>query len=209
MLFNGGVFKAEPAARAAARRPEQVGEGREGRAGADAARAPTSIWRWPAGRRTTAWCAAARACASAAARPGPTTSASRPRCRRCPACRRRSRPCASCRSAWRKAPRPTCPARSSAWSSASRSSSASSARRVRRDDAAGTLVEEWEGEIEELSPVSATLEGQARAASCRSTCTRKVTEVGQLELWCHQPRRQGAVEAGVQRAGEGGRVIRL
>ena len=45
-----------------------------------------------------------------------------------PGCRRRSRRCASCRSAWRRGPRPTCRARSSAWSSASRPSSASSAR---------------------------------------------------------------------------------
>ena len=61
-----------------------------------------------------------------------------------------------------------------AWS-ASRPSSASSARRVRRDDAAGTVVEEWEGQIDELAPVRTTLEAQGAAGGrwCRSTCTAR------------------------------------
>src|SRR5260221_3233263 len=33
---------------------------------------------------------------------------------------------------------------------------------VRRDDAVGTLVEEWEGEIEELAPLATTLEASGR-----------------------------------------------
>jgi molecular chaperone DnaK (HSP70) len=56
---------------------------------------------------------------------------------------------------------------------------------VRRGDAVGTLVEEWEGEIEELSPLATTLEapnkdGQTVPVHLHS----KVTEVGTLELWC-------------------------
>jgi hypothetical protein len=54
---------------------------------------------------------------------------------------------------------------------------------VRREDAAGTLVDEWEGEIEELSPVSASLEGQPGRVVPVHLHT-KVTEVGQLEVWC-------------------------
>ena len=54
---------------------------------------------------------------------------------------------------------------------------------VRRDDTVGTLVEEWEPEIEELSPVSTTLEGQpGRVVPVH--LHSKVTEVGTLELWC-------------------------
>src|SRR5262249_52006657 len=55
----------------------------------------------------------------------------------------------------------------------------------RRTDAGGTLVEEWEGQIEELSPMATTLEapgmgGQTVPVHLHS----KVTEVGTLELWC-------------------------
>ncbi|MCS6851406.1 MAG: Hsp70 family protein [Gemmataceae bacterium] len=56
---------------------------------------------------------------------------------------------------------------------------------LRRDDAVGTVVEEWEGQIEELSPLATTLEapgseGQMVPVHLHS----KVTEVGTLELWC-------------------------
>ncbi len=54
---------------------------------------------------------------------------------------------------------------------------------VRREDAAGTMVEDWQGEVEELSPVSATLEGQPGRVVPVHLHT-KVTEVGQLEVWC-------------------------
>ena len=49
------------------------------------------------------------------------------------------------------------------------------ARRVRREDTAGTVVEEWEGQIDELAPVRTTLEGARRARGrwCRSTCTAR------------------------------------
>ena len=55
---------------------------------------------------------------------------------------------------------------------------------VRRDDTAGTVIEEWEGQIDELAPVRTTLEG--KTASGRVVPVHlhsKVTPVGQLELW--------------------------
>jgi molecular chaperone DnaK (HSP70) len=57
---------------------------------------------------------------------------------------------------------------------------------VRREDAAGTVVEEWEGQIDELSPVRTTLEGGKGAAGGAVVPVHlhsKVTPVGQLELW--------------------------
>jgi len=54
---------------------------------------------------------------------------------------------------------------------------------VRREDQAGTVVEDWQPDIEELSPVSATLEGQPGRVVPVHLHT-KVTEVGQLEVSC-------------------------
>jgi hypothetical protein len=56
---------------------------------------------------------------------------------------------------------------------------------VRREDAAGTVVEEWEGQIDELAPVRTTLEPgkSAGAAVVPVHLHTKVTPVGQLELW--------------------------
>ncbi len=57
---------------------------------------------------------------------------------------------------------------------------------IRRGDTVGTMVEEWEGEIEELSPLTTTL--QAPGSEGRTVPVHlhsKVTEVGTLELWCH------------------------
>ncbi|MCE9533782.1 MAG: Hsp70 family protein [Planctomycetes bacterium] len=54
---------------------------------------------------------------------------------------------------------------------------------LRRQDAPGTLIEEWEQEIEEMSPVATELEGQGNRVVPVHLHT-KVTEVGQLELWC-------------------------
>jgi molecular chaperone DnaK (HSP70) len=56
---------------------------------------------------------------------------------------------------------------------------------VRRGDTVGTLVEEWEDGIEELSPVATELD--ARGKEGRTVPVHlhsKVTEVGTLELWC-------------------------
>ncbi len=54
---------------------------------------------------------------------------------------------------------------------------------VRRDDKPGALIDEWEGQIDELSPVRVTLDGKRGRVSVH--LHSKVTEVGQLELWCH------------------------
>lgn len=55
---------------------------------------------------------------------------------------------------------------------------------VRREDAAGAIVEEWEGQIDELAPVRTTLEGKAAAGRTVPVHLHsKVTPVGQLELW--------------------------
>jgi molecular chaperone DnaK (HSP70) len=56
---------------------------------------------------------------------------------------------------------------------------------VRRGDMVGTLVEEWEGDIEELSPLSTTLDAPSREGQTVPVHLHsKVTEVGTLELWC-------------------------
>jgi hypothetical protein len=56
---------------------------------------------------------------------------------------------------------------------------------VRREDQVGTMVEEWEGQIEELSPLSTTLEGQAKTGQTVPVHLHaKMTEIGTLELWC-------------------------
>lgn len=57
---------------------------------------------------------------------------------------------------------------------------------VRRDDGAGAVVEEWEGQIDELAPVRTTLEAKGAAAGGTVVPVHlhsKVTSVGQLELW--------------------------
>jgi molecular chaperone DnaK (HSP70) len=56
---------------------------------------------------------------------------------------------------------------------------------VRHGDSVGVIVEDWESEVEELSPLTMTLEapgmeGQTVPVHLHS----KVTEVGTLELWC-------------------------
>jgi molecular chaperone DnaK (HSP70) len=56
----------------------------------------------------------------------------------------------------------------------------------RRGDTAGTMVDEWEGEIEELSPLATTLEGQGKSGQTVPVHLHsKITEIGTLELWCH------------------------
>jgi hypothetical protein len=55
---------------------------------------------------------------------------------------------------------------------------------VRREDAAGAVIEEWEGQIDELAPVRTTLEGKGAAGRIVPVHLHsKVTPVGQLELW--------------------------
>ena len=132
------------------------------RAGARARRAPISISPSRAARRTTAGCARVTASASAAARPWRTTSASRARCPRCRACRRRSPRCASRRSGWKKARAPSCrdaefglvvgePVRFRFFGSS-----------TRRDDRAGSVLERWSAsELAELQDIEVTLARRA------------------------------------------------
>jgi hypothetical protein len=57
---------------------------------------------------------------------------------------------------------------------------------VRREDAPGAVVEDWEGQIDELAPVKTTLEGKGGAGGGQVVPVHlhsKVTPVGQLELW--------------------------
>ncbi len=56
---------------------------------------------------------------------------------------------------------------------------------VRREDAVGTVVEDWQDEIEELSPLSTTLESPGQGGRTVPVHLHsKVTEIGTLELWC-------------------------
>ncbi|HMF11262.1 MAG TPA: Hsp70 family protein [Gemmataceae bacterium] len=56
---------------------------------------------------------------------------------------------------------------------------------VRRADAAGTMIEDWEDQIEELSPMATTLDAPGREGNTVPVHLHsKVTEVGTLELWC-------------------------
>ena len=56
---------------------------------------------------------------------------------------------------------------------------------VRRDDTPGTLVEDWDGQIEELTPMRVILDGQPTTGRTVPVHLHsRVSEVGQLELWC-------------------------
>jgi hypothetical protein len=56
---------------------------------------------------------------------------------------------------------------------------------LRRSDTVGTLLEEWEGQIEELSPMTTTLEAPGNEGRTVPVHLHsKVTEIGTLELWC-------------------------
>jgi len=56
---------------------------------------------------------------------------------------------------------------------------------VRRDDTVGTMVEEWGDDLEELSPLETTLESPEKTGQMVPVHLQsKVTEIGTLELWC-------------------------
>jgi hypothetical protein len=56
---------------------------------------------------------------------------------------------------------------------------------VRRDDRPGTLVEDWEEQIDELAPMRVTLDGDGKAGGVVPVhLSTRITEVGQLEVWC-------------------------
>jgi molecular chaperone DnaK (HSP70) len=55
----------------------------------------------------------------------------------------------------------------------------------RRNDPVGTLIEEWQGEIDELAPLATTLDAPGKEGRMVPVHLHsKVTEVGTLELWC-------------------------
>ena len=54
---------------------------------------------------------------------------------------------------------------------------------TRHHDTIGTVVDDWEGEVEQITTVETSLEGEA-GAIVPVTLQIKVTEVGTLELWC-------------------------
>ena len=57
---------------------------------------------------------------------------------------------------------------------------------VRRDDRPGSLIEDWDGQIDELAPLRVTLDGKPGTGRVVPvTLHSRVTEVGLLELWCH------------------------
>jgi molecular chaperone DnaK (HSP70) len=56
---------------------------------------------------------------------------------------------------------------------------------VRHNDQVGTMIEDWEDQIEELTPMATTLEAPGREGNTVPVHLHsKVTEVGTLELWC-------------------------
>lgn len=58
---------------------------------------------------------------------------------------------------------------------------------LRKDDKVGTIVDDWEGEIDDLAPIQTTIEpkeGQKKGQTIPVLLHGKVTEVGTLELWC-------------------------
>jgi molecular chaperone DnaK (HSP70) len=56
---------------------------------------------------------------------------------------------------------------------------------VRRSDPVGTILEDWEGQMDEMSPMATTLEAPGKEGQTVPVHLHsKVTEVGTLELWC-------------------------
>ena len=57
------------------------------------------------------------------------------------------------------------------------------ASRTRRQDQTGVVVEDWEGDIEEITTLETVLDGE-EGTLLPVTLQVRVTEVGILELWC-------------------------
>jgi hypothetical protein len=58
---------------------------------------------------------------------------------------------------------------------------------ARKEDGLGTVVDDWEGEMDELAPIRTTIEAKSshkRGQTIPVLLHGKVTEVGTLELWC-------------------------
>ena len=58
---------------------------------------------------------------------------------------------------------------------------------TRKSDLAGAIIDDWETDIEELTPLKTTLAGELteRGSVIPVHLQSKITEVGELELWCH------------------------
>ena len=54
---------------------------------------------------------------------------------------------------------------------------------IRKNDSAGEIVEDWQGDIEEIASLETTLDGESGQV-VRVTLQIRVTEIGTLELWC-------------------------
>jgi molecular chaperone DnaK (HSP70) len=54
---------------------------------------------------------------------------------------------------------------------------------VRTNDAVGTLIEDWEGDVEPITTIETTLDG-THGSIIPVSIQIKVTEIGTLELWC-------------------------
>lgn len=54
---------------------------------------------------------------------------------------------------------------------------------IRQSDPAGSIIEDWQGEIEEITTIETILDGEPGSA-IQVTLEVKVTEIGTLELWC-------------------------
>jgi hypothetical protein len=63
---------------------------------------------------------------------------------------------------------------------------------VRKTDPPGAIIEDWDDDLEELGPLEVTLEADATLGGRSGdgivpvTLESRVTEVGTLELWCHE-----------------------
>ncbi|HEY4002583.1 MAG TPA: Hsp70 family protein [Candidatus Xenobia bacterium] len=64
---------------------------------------------------------------------------------------------------------------------------------TRRKDTVGTVVEDWEDDIQELTNIQATLDSEDEAAGkvVPVQLESRVTEVGTLELWCLERQGEG------------------
>ncbi|RJP43129.1 MAG: Hsp70 family protein [Desulfobacteraceae bacterium] len=54
---------------------------------------------------------------------------------------------------------------------------------VRKTDAIGHIVEDWQGDIEEITTIETSLDGEP-GSIIRVTIEIRVTEIGTIELWC-------------------------
>ncbi|NBY02346.1 MAG: Hsp70 family protein [Planctomycetes bacterium] len=57
---------------------------------------------------------------------------------------------------------------------------------IRKNDSLGTILEEWDDEVHEISPLQLTLENPEKNATIVPVYLHsKITDIGTLELWCN------------------------